>query len=90
MKSTPAADQIPSAPTAEGPAPAARIVTPEPVSEISPLDTLQRAKDLLRDVQAALTDASTAIRELAKEKRAVERDFESLKKNIRVLRAVEV
>ncbi len=90
MKSTPAPEPVPAAPTAEGPAPAARIVTPEPVSEISPLDTLQRAKDLLRDVQAALTEASNAIRDLAREKRAVERDLESLKRNIRVLRAVEV
>ncbi len=84
---TPAADPIPSAqPVADT---ATRIV-PVETQEISPLDTLQRAKDLLREVHTALTDVSTAIRDLTREKRAVEKDLESLKRNIRVLRAVEV
>jgi DNA polymerase-3 subunit beta len=67
--------------------------TPAPVSvpsESSPLDTLQRAKDLLRELNTALTDVSLALRDLTREKRGVERDLESLKRNLRVLKAVEV
>ncbi len=77
-------------PAAE-PAPSARITTSaEPVSESSPLDTLQRAKELLRELQTVFAEASVAIRDLAREKRGVERDLEALKRNIRVLKAVEV
>jgi DNA polymerase III sliding clamp (beta) subunit (PCNA family) len=71
--------------------PAARIEAPvNAPSEASPLDTLQRAKDLLRELNTALTDVSTALRDLTREKRGVERDLESLKRNLRVLKAVEV
>ncbi len=65
-------------------------IAPVPTPESSPLDTLQRAKDLLRELHTALTDVSTALRDLTREKRAVERDLESLKRNLRVLKAVEV
>lgn len=82
------APESPVASPAEGPGPAARIET-QPAPD-SPVDTLQRAKDLLRDVQAVITEASTAIRDLVKEKRAVERDLETLKRNLRALRAVEI
>ncbi len=84
---TPAAESPVAQPVAD---PSATRIVPVETQEISPLDTLQRAKDLLRDVQAAITEASTAIRDLTREKRAVEKDLESLKRNIRVLRAVEV
>jgi DNA polymerase III sliding clamp (beta) subunit (PCNA family) len=71
--------------------PAARTEAPvNAPSEASPLDTLQRAKDLLRELNTALTDVSTALRDLTREKRGVERDLESLKRNLRVLKAVEV
>ncbi len=73
------------------PTPPVRVPAPvEPAGESSPLDTLNRVKDLLRDVQTALNHASNAIRELAREKRAVERDLEALKRNLRVLKNVEV
>ena len=81
---------INSTPAAE-PAPSARITAPaEPVSESSPLDTLQRAKELLRELQTVFAEASVAVRDLAREKRGVERDLEALKRNLRVLKTVEV
>ena len=87
---TPTPESPVAQPAAE-PAPAARIAAPaETPSEASPLDTLHRAKDLLREVQVVLTEASNGLRDLAKEKRAVERDLEALKRNLRVLKSVEV
>lgn len=87
---TPTPESPVAQPAAE-PAPAARIAAPaETPSEASPLDTLHRAKDLLREVQNVLTEATNGLRDLAKEKRAVERDLEALKRNLRVLKSVEV
>ena len=83
--------ESPVAQPAAKPAFAARIcATPDQVAEYGPLDTLLRAKELLREVQAAISDASNAIRDLAKEKRAVAKDLEALKGKLRSLKAVEV
>ena len=73
------------------PAFAARIcATPEQVAEYGPLDTLLRARELLRELQTALTATHVEVRELVREKRGVERDLEALKRNLRVLKTVEV
>ncbi|MBI5767875.1 MAG: DNA polymerase III subunit beta [Verrucomicrobia bacterium] len=82
-KSQPAAEPAPAATTPPA-APA------EAANESSPLDSLLRAKELLRELHTVLTDASVAVRELAREKRGVERDLDALKRNLRVLKTVEV
>ncbi len=83
--------ESPVAQPAAKPAFAARIcANPEQVAEYGPLDTLLRAKELLRELQTAITATNVEVRELVREKRAVEKDLEALKRNLRVLKTVEV
>ncbi|AHF93765.1 DNA polymerase sliding clamp subunit [Opitutaceae bacterium TAV5] len=52
--------------------------------------SIQRARDLLRELNGALGNLQVLVRESVRQHKALERDHETLKKNIRALRTVEV
>ncbi|RRJ94318.1 DNA polymerase III subunit beta [Opitutaceae bacterium TAV4] len=68
------------------------IVTPE--AQTSSVDaaqqSIQHARDLLRELNGTLGNLQVFIRESVRQHKALERDHETLKKNIRALRTVEV
>jgi len=80
------------APDRPAPTEPVRPMQPEPPREDDPgaLESLQRAREILRELQAALTGASNAVRVLERERREVERDLDALKRNLRALKSVEV
>ena len=53
-------------------------------------DKIQRVRDLLKEVQGELGGLQALFRESGRQFKALERDHEALKKNIRALRTVEV
>lgn len=69
-------------------------VTAAPEAQASGVDaaqqSIQRARDLLRELNGTLGNLQVFIRESVRQQKALERDHETLKKNIRALRAVEV
>lgn len=70
---------------------APRIASEAPASAADAVqEKLQRLRDLLRDVQGEIAGVQGLIRESARQYKALERDHENLKKNIRALREVPV
>ena len=68
-----------------------RIVSEAPASAVDAVqEKLQRLRDLLRDVQGEISGVQVLIRDSARQYKALERDHENLKKNIRALREVPV
>ncbi len=66
--------------------------TAEPVAEPvgDATQHVQRARELLRELHTTLGQLLVSTRDAARQHRAVERDYEALKRNLRVLKAVEV
>lgn len=71
--------------TAESTAPA----VPSPGEPVDATQHVQRARELLRELNGTLGQLLTSLRETTRQHRAVERDYETLKRNLRVLKAVE-
>ncbi|MFA6289338.1 MAG: hypothetical protein WC661_18305 [Opitutaceae bacterium] len=53
-------------------------------------EKLQRIRDLLRDLKGEMGAVEVLIRESARQYKALERDHETLRKNVRALREVPV
>ena len=71
--------------------PTPRIVSEAPASAADAVqEKLQRLRDLLRDVQGEIGGLQGLLRESTRQFKALERDHENLKKNIRALREVPV
>lgn len=68
------------------PAPAEPVA--EPVGDAT--QHVQRARELLRELHTTLGQLLVSTRDAARQHRAVERDDEALKRNLRVLKSVEV